>query len=67
MINPKEVILNYLKEQTEPQFARQMLIKSPNGELYLDQKVVYYLTRLYKENKIERIFTEGDSYRYKIK
>lgn len=67
MTNPKEIILNYLKGQTEPLFARQMFIKSPDGELYSDQKVVYYLTRLHKENKIERIFTEGDSYRYKIK
>ena len=68
----KEAILQGLKdfnnEYNEPAFMRQLFIHDPETkELYTDGQLTYYLTRLAKEGKVERIPTPNDAYRYLAK
>lgn len=68
----KETILQGLKDfnnyYNEPAFMRQLFIHDPEtNEFYTDGQLRYYLTKLVKEGKVERIPTPNDAYRYLAK
>lgn len=71
-MSPEEIILkeleNFNSRYNEPAFARQIIAFDPKtNSCYTSQQTAYYLTKLVKKGKIERIPTEKDAYRYIIK